>query len=154
MSQLNKVDAANSGYSSYTSLSKEDIVQVMSKLEIYEGYLRKKDSQVEAQEPTAEHKNEESAVNNNGAIAIPPLADDEASTPKMNKLQQNSSVLKSTPPAFIICQSKDESYLNILEHEGVMLSLSYLKGTYVTSKPTGYTNLAVSAAFLASKRLP
>ena len=52
MSQLNKVDAANSSYSSYTSLSKEDIVSVMSKLEIYDSYLRKKDSQVEAQEPT------------------------------------------------------------------------------------------------------
>ena len=147
------MDAANSGYSSYTSLSKEDIVQVMSKLEIYDGYLRKKDSQAEPQDPTADDKNEESAGNNNEAIPVADV-DDEASTPKINKLQQNSSVLKSTPPAFIICQSKDESYLNVMEHEGVMLSLSYLKSTYVTSKPTGYTNLAVSAAFLASKRLP
>lgn len=40
--------------------------------------------------------------------------------------------------------------MNVVEHEGVMLSLSYLKGSYVMSRPTGYTNLAVSAAFLAS----
>ena len=31
-----------------------------------------------------------------------------------------------------------------------MLSMSYMKGRYVMSRPTGYTNLAVSAAFLAS----
>jgi len=30
-----------------------------------------------------------------------------------------------------------------------MLSISYLKGSYIMSRPTGYTNLAVSAAFLA-----
>lgn len=59
-------------------------------------------------------------------------------------------VLKSDPPAYIICQCKDENYLNVVEHDGVMLSMSYLKGTYIMSRPTGYTNLAVSPAFLAS----
>lgn len=38
----------------------------------------------------------------------------------------------------------------MLEHDGVLLTMSYYKGTYVMSRPTGYTNLAVSAAFLAS----
>lgn len=28
--------------------------------------------------------------------------------------------------------------------------MSYMQGSYVTSRPTGYTNLAISAAFLAS----
>lgn len=59
-------------------------------------------------------------------------------------------VLKSTPPAYIICQCTDENYLNVLEQDGVLLSMSYFKGTYVKSRPTGYTNLAVSATFLAS----
>lgn len=58
--------------------------------------------------------------------------------------------LKSTPPAYIICQCTNENYLNVIEHEGVMLSMSYMQGSYVMSRPTGYTNLAVSAAFLAS----
>ena len=40
--------------------------------------------------------------------------------------------------------------MNLIEHEGVMLSQSYYKCSYVTSRPTGFTNLAVSAAFLAS----
>ena len=58
--------------------------------------------------------------------------------------------LKCTPPAYIICKCTDENYLNVIEHDGVMLSQSYFKGSYVMSRPTGYTNLAVSATFLAS----
>ena len=71
------------------------------------------------------------------------------SAPKMT-LPVNSAVLKSSPPAYIICRCSDENYLGVTEHDGVMLSMSYLKGSYVMSRPTGYTNLAVSAAFLAS----
>lgn len=33
--------------------------------------------------------------------------------------------------------------------DGVLLSLSYFKGSYTMSRPTGFTNLAISAAFLA-----
>ena len=65
-------------------------------------------------------------------------------------LPVNSAVLKSSPPAYIICRCSDENYLGVTEHDGVMLSMSYMKGRYVMSRPTGYTNLAVSAAFLAS----
>ena len=32
-----------------------------------------------------------------------------------------------------------------------MLSTSFLKASYVQSKPTGYTNLAISAAFLSNR---
>ena len=71
------------------------------------------------------------------------------SAPKMT-LPVDSAVLKSSPPAYIICRCSDENYLGVTEHDGVMLSMSYLKGSYVMSRPTGYTNLAVSAAFLAS----
>ena len=62
----------------------------------------------------------------------------------------NSAVLKSSPPAYIICRCTDENYLGVTEHDGVMLSMSYMRGSYVMSRPTGYTNLAISAAFLAS----
>ena len=50
----------------------------------------------------------------------------------------------------MICKCEDENYLNAMEHDGILLSMSYLKGSYVMSKPTGFTNLAVSAAYLAS----
>ena len=43
MSQLNKADSAGA-YGSYGATSKEDIVKVMSKFEIYEAYLHEKDS--------------------------------------------------------------------------------------------------------------
>ena len=62
----------------------------------------------------------------------------------------DSLTLKSTPPAYIICQSTEENLLNQTDYEGVFLRTSYLQGSYVMSRPTGYTNLAVSAAFLAS----
>lgn len=54
------------------------------------------------------------------------------------------AVLTSSPQSYIIGQCFDENYLNVLEHDGIMLSISYLKGSYVVSRPTGYTNLAVS----------
>ena len=76
--------------------------------------------------------------------------EDAESAPKYVVKDAVSSVLKCTPPAYIICQCKDENYLNIIEHDGIMLSMSYFKGTYVWSRPTGYTNLAVSVTFLAS----
>ena len=41
MSQLNKSNAYSHG--AYEQTSKEDIVKVMSKFEIYDGYLSKKD---------------------------------------------------------------------------------------------------------------
>ena len=47
MSQLNKSDAA-SAYSAYPSTSKEDIVKVMSKLEVYEAYVHKNDKPVDS----------------------------------------------------------------------------------------------------------
>jgi hypothetical protein len=60
-------------------------------------------------------------------------------------------VLTCTPQPYIIGQCSDENYLNVVEHDGIMLSISYLKGSYIVSKPTGYTNLAVSASFLAKE---
>ena len=42
-SQLNKTDSANYSYS--YSTSKEDIVKVMSKFEIYDAFIKKKDSE-------------------------------------------------------------------------------------------------------------
>ena len=41
MSQLNKQDSG--GYSAYSTISKDDIVKIMSKFEIYDAYLVKKD---------------------------------------------------------------------------------------------------------------
>ena len=43
MSQLNKSDGYSGGYSEGSS--KEDIVKVISKFSIYDGYLREKDAQ-------------------------------------------------------------------------------------------------------------
>jgi len=53
-----------------------------------------------------------------------------------------------TPPAYIICRALDENYLPVIDSGDVSLSISYLKSNYVFSKPTGYTNLAISGAFL------
>jgi len=101
------------------------IVQLISKFEIYETYLHGKDKV--------------------GSSAGDAFQDGARTTLPKN----NCKILTSTPPAFIICQCKDESYINVVENENVMLSLSYLKGSYVMSKPTGYTNLAISATYLA-----
>jgi len=97
----------------------------VSKFEIYEAFLKTKDLAFAAAE-------EDRAVAS----------------------EAHSPVLRSSPPSYIICQCKEENYINVIEHENVMLSLSYFKGSYVASKPTGFTNLAVSAAFLASKQPP
>ena len=53
MSQLNKSDSGsgygyNSGGNYYSATSKEDIVKVMSKFEIYQGYLHQKDNKDKA----------------------------------------------------------------------------------------------------------
>jgi len=56
-------------------------------------------------------------------------------------------VIRCYPEPYIICETKDESYLNCIEYNGVLLSTSYLSCTYVMSQPTGYNNLSVSEAF-------
>ena len=123
----------------------------MSKFEIYGGYLHQKDSKnspATTMTPTLEDTpmvdgDERTAA----AIALEVGESGDASTVKQHG---ETHSLKSTPPAYIICQCKDENYLNVVEHDGIIMSMSYLKGSYVTSRPTGYTNLAISAAFLSS----
>lgn len=114
----------------------------MSQFEVYEAFLSKKDKLAASlAQGRAEEESKQATV-----IALE-AAPGEASTQDRNGA--DSHILKSSPPAYIICQCTDENYLNVIEHEGVLLSMSYMKGTYVTSRPTGYTNLAISAAFLA-----
>ena len=97
-------------------MSKDDIIKIISKFEVYETFIKKKDGiDEEAKDAT------ESA---------------------------GRKILSMTPPAFIICRSIDENYLNVIDSGDVSLSLGYLKASYVFSKPTGYTNLAISDAFL------
>ena len=53
-----------------------------------------------------------------------------------------------TPAPFIICRALDETYLPLIDNGDVSLNMSALKCNYVYSKPTGYTNSAISTAFL------
>lgn len=64
---------------------------------------------------------------------------------------RSKTVLTRTPPPFIIGKCSDENYLRVVDEndDGVLLSLSYFKGSFIMSRPTGFTNLAISAAFLA-----
>lgn len=49
-----------------------------------------------------------------------------------------------TPAPFIICRALDENYLPVIDSGDVSLSISFLKSNFVLSKPTGYTNAAIS----------
>ena len=67
MSQLNKSDGYGQGSSAYGSTSKEDIVKVMSKFEIYDAYLHTKDNKTSATEDIlmdagAEEESKEAAI--------------------------------------------------------------------------------------------
>ena len=110
----------------------------MSKFEIYDSYLTKKDNEACGKQQQEGKQDQEEASD---AIAVQPQA---------NGVVGDSLTLKSTPPPYIICQCTEENLLNETNQEGVLLRTSYLQGSYVMSRPTGYTNLAVSAAFLAS----
>mmetsp|Transcript_27556 Transcript_27556/g.34209 ORF Transcript_27556/g.34209 Transcript_27556/m.34209 type:complete len:163 (+) Transcript_27556:1415-1903(+) len=117
-SMLNKQQSSasyNYGYGGYGMLSRNDIVKIISKFDLYQAFVQKKDGFEEAKDAT------ESA---------------------------GRKILNTTPPAFIICRCTDENYLNVIDSGDVSLSLSYLKASYVWSKPTGYTNAAISDAFL------
>ena len=119
-SQLNKqVSSAsyNYGYGGYGTLSKDDIIKIISKFEVYDAYIKKKDG-------SAENSIEEEKEN------------------------AGKKILTMTPTPFIICRALDENYLPVIENGDVFLNISTLKSSYVKSKPTGYTNDAISAAFL------
>ena len=60
----------------------------------------------------------------------------------------NLKIYKSTPPAYIICRNLDENMMFELMSGDTSLLLSYIKASYVYSKPTGFTNKAISEAFL------
>ena len=135
-SQLNKVTGSQAIYSAVT---KEDIVKVMSKFEIYDSFVKDKDMSASTNE---ENKNDAAA---NDSTEQSSTAVETTVNPKFE-----IKTLTCTPPPFIICQCSDENYLNVVEQDGIMLSLSYFKGSYVMSRPTGYTNFAISTSFLAS----
>ena len=68
-------------------------------------------------------------------------------TATVKPLQLSQTVIKCTPEPYVICETKDETYLNVIEHNGLLLSMSYFACSYVVSQPTGYNNLSVSQEF-------
>ena len=58
-------------------------------------------------------------------------------------------VIPCSPTPYIVCQYQDSQLLKeIKQEEGIVLSMSQLRCKYVTSRPTGTTNLAISEEYL------
>jgi len=57
----------------------------------------------------------------------------QGSVSKVEPSLKDQSVIKCHPEPYIICLTEDESYLNCIEYNGVLLSSSYLSCTYVMS---------------------
>lgn len=60
-------------------------------------------------------------------------------------------VIKCKPEPYIICrQGTDENYApDIIDHEELFLSISYVNCDYVWSRPTGKGNAAISDKYLS-----
>lgn len=58
-------------------------------------------------------------------------------------------VIKCNPKPYVICKSEDAEVINLIEErDGITLTVNQLKCVYMTSQPTGDTNLAVSVEYL------
>lgn len=63
-------------------------------------------------------------------------------------------VIKMNPQPYVVCKCTDTEVVNLIEaQEGVTLTVSQMKCVYMTSQPTGDTNLAVSAEYLNRTKL-
>ena len=68
---------------------------------------------------------------------------------KPGQAESGFKVIKCTPTPFVVCEQQDSHFIKQIEGgEGIALSMSSLTCRYVTSRPTGTTNLAISEEYL------
>ena len=71
------------------------------------------------------------------------------SKPPGQKTIDEFTVIKCTPTPYIVCEYQDSDIINFIEgQEGTTLTTSTVKCRYVTSRPTGITNLSISEEYL------
>jgi len=131
---------------------KESIEKIMTQLEIYEAYLQKIDSpevldqvavKLDFDKPAGGQTQQIEEVKQEPQDTIDTTtAATEGAKPTVDP------VIKCNPQPVLILRGNDESYINMVENEGVLLSLSYLNCEYVMSQPNLKTNLAVAESFL------
>ena len=64
----------------------------------------------------------------------------------------NKMLIRCKPDPIVICQMKEETYMDRhLQQGDIQAATSYLKCSYVMSKPTGVNNLSVTNEFLTKK---
>jgi len=147
-------------------MSQEKCTVLISKMEVFMRYCATKDSpngKVEVQEESkapdlvpvddlqketdVEMKDEENKIEQVETDKSPADADVEM----IDTVQKGDEfkVIKMNPQPYIICKSTDSEFVNLIEErDGVTMTVNQLKCMYMTSQPTGETNLAISEEYL------
>lgn len=67
---------------------------------------------------------------------------------------QENPVIRCNPQPIMILRGEDENYCGVIEKDGVLLSVTMVRCSFVESEPTGFTNLSVPAGFWTKYQHP